>query len=63
MRSVTGDAECYRGRASFRKPSSASLLEWSPKKLFGGLTMAYDFADLVQPWDYSVTAFPAQNGF
>jgi hypothetical protein len=25
--------------------------------------MAYDFADLVQPWDYSVTAFPAQNGF
>jgi hypothetical protein len=25
--------------------------------------MAYDFADLVQPWDYSVTPFPAQNGF
>ena len=25
--------------------------------------MAYDFADLVQPWDYSVTAFPVQNGF
>jgi len=25
--------------------------------------MTYDFAGLVQPWDYSVTAFPAQNGF
>ncbi|PSQ90467.1 MAG: hydroxymethylglutaryl-CoA lyase [Bacteroidetes bacterium QS_4_64_154] len=25
--------------------------------------MACDFADLVQPGDYSVTAFPAQNGF
>ena len=33
------------------------------KKLFGGLSMACDFADLVQPGDYSVTAFPAQNVF
>ena len=33
------------------------------QKLFGGLSMACDFADLVQSGDYSVTAFPAQNGF
>ena len=33
------------------------------ENLFGGLSPAYDFVDLVQPGDYSVTAFPAQNGF
>jgi outer membrane receptor protein involved in Fe transport len=40
-----------------------SYIDATFERLFGGLTMAHDFADLVQPWDYSVTAFPAQNGF
>ena len=35
----------------------------NPQNLFGGLSTACDFVDLVQPGDYSVTAFPAQNGF
>jgi hypothetical protein len=33
------------------------------KSLFGGRSVACDFVDLVQPVNYSVTAFPAQNGF
>ena len=33
------------------------------KSLFGGRSVACDFVDLVQPVNYLVTAFPAQNGF
>ena len=33
------------------------------QNLFGGLSPACDFVDLVQPGNYLVTAFPAQNGF
>ena len=33
------------------------------KILFGGRSVACDFVDLVQPVNYLVTAFPAQNGF
>ena len=39
----------------------SSLLQ--RQNLFGELSTACDFVDLVQPGDYSVTAFPAQNGF
>ena len=33
------------------------------ENLFSGMYEASNFVDLVQPGDYSVTAFPAQNGF
>ena len=49
--------------------------DWKVENLFGGLSPACDFMDLVQsgnysvvtlpahPGEYSVTAFPAQNEF
>ena len=53
-------------KASIDEPLSVprgSFPAWRHQKLFGGLSMACDFADLVQPGDYSVTTFPAQNDF
>ncbi|MFB6272590.1 MAG: hypothetical protein ABEL51_06820, partial [Salinibacter sp.] len=61
LTATPGSTRAAGSMTSFSRPSLRS--QRSPETTWSLRSQRCDCVDLVQPGNYSVTAFPAQNGF